>query len=137
MCWYALRGLEFHDAAIEHSDKKIQRGFITLKAVLAIGFQSSTWVDRSGPSGREIPSLKGSFCQPRSEGLGLFLRFTGSVRVLKDEIHNRLAVLRGEGIMSLAFFFNNRDLPTKFPVSPFCDSRLAFERRVEAAAYME
>jgi hypothetical protein len=41
----ALRGLEFHDAAIEHSDKKIQRGFFTLKAILAIGFQSSTWVD--------------------------------------------------------------------------------------------
>jgi len=26
----------------------------------------STWTDRSGPSGRD-PSLKGSFCQPRSK----------------------------------------------------------------------
>src|SRR5260370_39951656 len=69
--------------------------------------------------------------------LGRCLPVNGGGGPLDDEIHNRLPVLRGEWIMSLAFLFDDRDLPAELPVALLCDLRLACEPGVEAATHVD
>src|SRR5882724_7217315 len=57
--------------------------------------------------------------------------------LLDDEIYDRLPVPGAERIMSLAFFFDDRDLPAEFLVALLGDPGLAFEPGVEAAADMQ